>query len=324
MRGGTSRALFFLEEDLPSAGPEREHCLRWALGTQDPRQVDGLGGGQVNTSKVAILSRSSREGVDVEYLAGLAAPGKPEIHYDNNCGNILAAVGPYALERGLTTASPVRIYNRNEGSLIDAHVPLLAQGGPRYQGDYAMAGVPGTGAPIFLDFRQGVPDQPLVTGVPQQFLEGVPVTLLHGASLCMLVRAGDLGIAGTETPEELNGNRDFLARVAELREAAAGPLGRPNTPASPFVVILSGQSPDLTVRVIGLGRCHPALAATVAINLALATSLRDSLAYGPCLQLRLHHPTGIMEVEASPRLGYYRTARLLMRGEIYVPSCSIA
>lgn len=324
MRGGTSRALFFWEDDLPPAGPVREHCLRWALGSHDPRQVDGLGGGQVNTSKVAILSASERPGVDIEYLAGVAAPVQPDIHYDNNCGNILAAVGPYALERGLSTTSPVCIYNRNEGSLIHAHVPLLAEGGPRYRGDYAMAGVPGTGAPIFLDFRQGVPARPLVTGVPQQFLEGVPVTLLHGASLCMLVRAHDLGISGEEMPEELNGNRAFLARVADLREAAAGPLGRPNTPASPFVVIVSGQSPDLTVRVIGLGRCHPALAATIAINLALATGIKDTLAYGPCLQLRLHHPTGIMEVEAGTRLGYYRTARLLMRGEVYVPSSSMA
>ena len=160
--------------------------------------------------------------------------------------------------------------------------------------------------------------------MPQQVLEGVPVTLLHGASLCMLVRAQDLGISGEEMPDQLNSDRGFLARVAALREAAAEPLGRPNTAASPFVVILAGQSPDLTVRVIGLGRCHPALAATIAINLALATGLRDTLAYGPCLQLRLHHPTGVMEVEAGVRIGYYRTARLLMRGEIYVPSSSRA
>ena len=338
-RGGTSRALFFREEHLPPPGVERERWLRLALGTQDPRQVDGLGGAQVNTSKVAIISPPSHPQADLDYLAGLAAPGADVIHYDNNCGNILSAVGPYALDQGLLKAhgnpTRVRIFNRNEKALIDAYVPVDERGQARVRGDFVMPGVPGSGAPIFLDFSHSLGDSLLPTGQPQEILDGIPVSLVRGAAVCLLVAASSLGIEGQESAADLNHNQDFLDRAARLHQLGGERLGRIapgqiNQSASPFVVCLSGHSPDLRVRVVGLGRCHPALAATVALTLGLACQISGSLACGPeeVESLRLHHPTGVMEVFTQvasrhplqfARLGYQRTARKLMEGQIYLP-----
>jgi 2-methylaconitate cis-trans-isomerase PrpF len=334
MRGGTSRALFFRDEHLPPPGPERERWLQLALGSHDPQRIDGLAGSQVNTAKIAVVSASTRPGVDVDYLVGLVSGDRPEIHYKNICGNILAAVGPYAIEAGwVKDPARVRIFNLNEQILLQAEVPVNPQGEARVRGDYQMDGVPGSGAPIFLNFAQAVGPGLWPTGQTQEDLGGVPVTICHAGSLCVLVRAEWLGVTGHESPAELNAHPEFLPRASQLHQLAGERLGvvapgEPNTTSTPFVVcVAAGQ--DLVVRVVGLGRCHPALAASTAITLGAACHAEGTILPSVDRQeLTLVHPLGSMTVTARPatssplrfeRLGYYRTARKLMQGEIYLP-----
>ena len=341
-RGGTSRALFFQEAHLPAPGEERERCLLMALGVHDPYRVDGLGGMKVTTTKVAIISPPSHPLADVDYLAGVAAPGQERIHWDNNCGNILSAVGPYALDQSLVQASAdpqrVRIFNRNEKALIDAYIPVTAEGKARLHGDFVMAGVPGSGAPIFLDFCQSLKAGELLpTGLAQQEVDGIPITLCRGASFCLLVWAQSLGIRGDESPTVLNLNEDFLQRATRLHQKGGELLGlvapgEINQSAAPFLICMSGSPPDLHVIVVGLGHCHPAVPGTAALTLGVACQMAGTILPETELDcLRLHHPTGIMEVFTRvrcrqplefERLGYQRTARKLMQGEIYIPQGS--
>ncbi|MBT9582787.1 hypothetical protein IV102_05530 [bacterium] len=334
MRGGTSRALFFQDEHLPPPGPERERWLQLALGSHDPHRIDGLAGKEVNTAKIAVVSRSSRAGVDVDYLVGLIARDRPEIHYQNICGNILAAVGPYAIEAGwVKDPSRVRIFNVNEQIHLEAEVPVNAQGEVRVGGDYSMDGVAGTGAPIFLNFSRAIGTELLPTGHVREEINGIPVTICHAGTLCVLVRAESVGVTARETPAQLDENQDFLARAGKLHQWVGERLGivapgQPNTTSSPFIVCVA-PGEDLNVRVVGLGRCHPALAASTAVNLGAACQLAGTvLPCPPRQELRLTHPTGAMIVTAQPsslsplrfeRLGYYRTARKIMQGNLYLP-----
>ena len=224
MRGGTSRCLMFHERDLPAAGPERDRILLEALGSPDPygRQLNGLGGGISSLSKACIIGPPSRPDADVDYTFAQVEVRQPSVDYTGNCGNCSSAVGPFAIDEGLVRASEgealIRVHNTNTNKLIVAHVPV-AGGEAAVDGDFELPGVPGRGARIALDFvepggaRTG---KLLPTGRPLDLVEGITASLVDATNPMVFVRAKDLGLAGTETPQALDDDRELSARLESL------------------------------------------------------------------------------------------------------------
>ncbi|MBX6389671.1 MAG: 4-oxalomesaconate tautomerase [Frankia sp.] len=235
MRGGTSRGLYFLADDLPADPAERDDLLLRLMGTPDPRQIDGLGGATSLTSKVAVISPSADEHADIDYLFLQLGVDTATVSDRQNCGNILAGVGPFALERGLVKASgdgddaeaTVRIRMVNSGSIAVAR--FAAPGGrPEYRGDTAIAGVPGTAAPISLEFtgtEGSATGSLLPTGRVRDTFDGVEVTCVDNGMPVMLAEAAALGIDGSEPPAALAADAALLARVDALRRAAGAAMG---------------------------------------------------------------------------------------------------
>src|SRR3954470_4588307 len=212
MRAGSSRGPFFLREWLPDGDQARDEALIGAIGASDPLQLDGLGGGSSLNSKVAIVSRSSRPGCDVDYLFAQVGVGQRSVDVRPNCGNMLAGVVPFAIEQGLIAAGPqttrARVFNVNTGARID--VTVCTPGGRvTYDGDARIDGVPGTAAPILLDFLDAwgaVTGQLFPTGRRIDTIDGTQVTCIDAAMPLMVVRAADLGVTGAETPVALDAN----------------------------------------------------------------------------------------------------------------------
>src|SRR5499427_4858971 len=201
MRGGTSKGAYFLAGDLPADPAERDDLLLRIMGSPDPRQIDGIGGAHPLTSKVAVISRASRPDADVDYLFLQVGVGEATVSDRQNCGNLLAGVGPFAVERGLAAASPVRIHMVNSGSVATATFPG-ADGTADYDGDTAIAGVPGTAAAVVLDFAgtEGSATGALLpTGHVTDVIEGVTVTCIDNGMPVVVVAASDLGRTGYET-----------------------------------------------------------------------------------------------------------------------------
>lgn len=258
MRGGTSRGPFFLEQDLPAEPAERDRVLLAAMGSPHLLQLDGLGGGNSLTSKVAIVSRSSRPDADVDYLFAQVAVERAHVDLGPNCGNMLSAVGPFAIEAGLVPAldgeTPVRIHNRNTGALVEATVQTPG-GIVAYDGATAIDGVAGTAAPIKLNFLEAIGSKTgalLPTGSARSEIDGVPVTLVDYATPMLLLRAADLGLAGDETPPELDADPALLARLEQLRREAGRRMGLGDVAGRviPKVGVLAGaprRQPDLAL-----------------------------------------------------------------------------
>ena len=230
MRGGTSRGPFFLLEDLPAEPEVRDRVLLAAMGSPDPRQIDGLGGATTMTSKVAMVSPSQRAEIDVDYRFAQVWLDKAIVDTAPSCGNTLAGVGPFAIERRLVIPDAdetrVRIFDVNTGSRIEALVQTPG-GTVTYAGDQRMDGVPGTGAPVVLSFSDVVGSKCgalFPTGAVQEEIDGVPVSCIDVAMPMVIMRAGDLGLSGYD-PDEITGNAVLMERIEKTRLEAGRRMG---------------------------------------------------------------------------------------------------
>ena len=231
MRGGTSRGPFFVGSDLPADITARDAVLLSAMGAGHELQIDGLGGGNPLTSKVAIVSKSTRPGIDVDYLFAQVKVGERAVDTSPNCGNMLSGVAPFAIEKGLVAArhglTSVRIYNINTGKVIDSTV-MTPDGRVTYDGDCRIDGVPGAAAPIeltFLDAAGAKTGRLLPTGKPLDRICGVDVSCVDAATPLVIMRAGEFGKTASETPAELDADRAFMARINEIRILAGALMG---------------------------------------------------------------------------------------------------
>ena len=346
MRGGTSRGPFFLEADLPDDPRERDRLLLAAMGSPHVLQVNGIGGGNPMTSKVAIVAPSSRPGADVDYLFAQVATDRAYVDFSPNCGNMLSAVGPFAIEAGLVPArigeTTVRIFNRNTETTVEA-VVQTPSGLVDYEGETAIDGVPGTAAPVKLTFLDALGSKTgalLPTGHVREFIDNTPVTLVDYATPMVLLRASDLGLAGDETPDELEANADLLARLEAIRLGAGLRMGLGDVSGSvvPKVGILSRARHGGTITsryFMNAKRCHKGHAVTGALCIAAACRLPGSIAHDladPELSslVNLEHPSGRTEIDLSidtsghiSRASLVRTARRIFEGKIIVPASAV-
>lgn len=343
MRGGTSRGPVFLANHLPSDPALRDELLLKIMGSGHELEIDGIGGGSPQTSKVAIVSTSSHPEADVDYLFVQVMVAQRRVDTAPNCGNMLCAIGPFAIEHGLVNASSpvttVRIRNLNTNTLVDSEV-LTPNGRVRYEGDTAIDGVPGTAAPIkltFLDAAGAKTGHLLPTGRVREQFDGVEVTCIDMAMPMVLMHAEALGKTGYESPAELDADQALLQRLESIRLQAgrAMGLGDVSQMVIPKPVLLSParHGGSLNTRYFMPHNCHRSLAATGAIGLASACALPGSVAFdltpvqGAAL-VRLEHPGGQIEVslecaEDEPpeamRASLIRTARRLFTGDVFVP-----
>lgn len=346
IRGGTSRGPYFVTTDLPADVATRDKVLLAAMGSPDARQIDGVGGATTLTSKVAMVQPSAREGVDVDYLFAQVSITDAFVDTAPSCGNILAGVGPFAIERGMVKVTgdetAVTIFNVNTNSRIEAIIRTDADG-VVYDGDTEIAGVPGTAAPVRLNFMDIVGSKTgklLPTGNPVEQIDGVDVTLIDVAVPMMIFRASDLGKTGHETPAELDADTAFFARMEAMRKIAGERMGLGDVTGKvvPKVAMLAESKGEghIAARYFVPDSTHAAFAVTgglcVSTCAVLEGSVADGLAKRPEGDDRLiliEHPSGLLDVALKTRGtganlevvsgGAIRTARKLMAGEIYVP-----
>ena len=345
MRGGSSKGLYFLASDLPSETAERDRILVAAMGA-DQRQIDGAGGAHPLTSKVAIVSRSTASDADVDYLFAQVVVGEGRVDTTPNCGNMLAAVGPFAIETGLIEArdgeTPVRVRMVNTGNLCELVVSTPARR-VEYEGDARIDGVPGTAAPIicnYLDVAGSVCGSLLPTGRPLDVVDGIELTCIDNGMPVVCLRAADLGITGYESREELDANETLKARLESIR-LAIGPrmnLGDVTRKVVPKMSLLSPPRAGghVNSRTFIPHDCHAAIGVLGAVSVATACIIPGTVAAGiarvptgPHKQMSVEHPSGefsvTLDVGGTPeapevlKAGLLRTARLIMRGEVLVP-----
>lgn len=350
MRGGTSRGPYFLREHLPEDREEMARVILAAVGSPDARQIDGIGGATTLTTKVAIVSRAAPGSPQqVDYLFAQPAVDRAFVDWGPTCGNMLSGVGPFAIESGLVPAEDgetrVLIRAVNTGALIEAVVQTPGRQ-VTYDGETAIAGVPGTAAPVLLNFADavgGATGRLMPTGRPRDEIEGVEVTCLDVCMPVVIARARDLGKTARETPKELDADRDFMARIERIRRAASLAMGMGEAegrviPKFAMVAEPGGQGGSVAARYFTPLACHEAMAVTGGICIASACKLPGTVTEGIARvtdavreEVVLEHPTGTMEavittgrdVAGAPTIlagGTLRTARKLMRGEVYVPA----
>jgi len=344
LRGGTSKGLFFHAADLPADRETRDKVLLAAMGSPDPREIDGMGGAHPLTSKVAIVAKSERAEADVDYLFLQVWPDRAEVSENQNCGNILAGVGPFAIEEGLVAVTgdvtSVRIWMENTQSLAVAHIQTPA-GAVRYDGDARIDGVPGTHAPIpvdFLDVAGSTCGALLPTGNAVDEVEGVRVTCIDNGMPVVCLKAEDVGATGYETPAELEAKSDVRAKVEAIRRAV-GPmmnLGDVEKKTVPKMSLLAPAKDGGAVctRTFIPIRVHDSIGVFGAVSVATACLVPGSVAAEVATirdpsAIEVEHPTGFftvtMDVEVIggevkvKQAALLRTARLLMRGEVFVP-----
>ncbi|TWA82988.1 4-oxalomesaconate tautomerase [Azospirillum brasilense] len=341
MRGGTSKGGYFLADDLPSGTAARDAFLLRVMGSPDPRQIDGMGGADPLTSKVAVVRRSERPGVDVDYLFLQVFVDKAIVTDAQNCGNILAGVGPFAIERGLVPTrdgvTPVTIHMENTGQVAVASVPTPG-GAVTYRGEARIDGVPGTAAAIPIEFRDTAGSSCgalLPTGNVVDVIDGVPVTCIDNGMPVVVLRAADLGVRGDETREELDADAALKARLESIR-LQAGPrmnLGDVTDKSVPKMTLVSAPANGgaVSTRTFIPHRCHASIGVLGAVSVATACALEGSPAAslavvpdGTTRTLSVEHPTGEMTVvldldEAGTvtRAALLRTARKLFDGAVY-------
>ncbi len=300
MRGGTSRALFFHEADLPRDAHERDRILLAALGSPDPygRQLDGLGGGISSLSKAVIVGPASHPDADVDYTFAQVSVKDALVDYRGNCGNCTSAVGPFAIDERLVPAvepiTTVKLHNTNTKKLVVARVPV-AGGEAAVEGDFELQGVPGRGGRIALDFLDpggAATGRLLPTGRARDTLEvlglgGIEASLVDATNPMVFVRAKDVGLQGTEAPEAIDRDAAALGRLEAIRVAGAVRMGIPGSLAIPKVAVVArsaafrtldgrevaAREVDVVARVISMGRCHRAFALTAAMCLAVAARI---------------------------------------------------
>ena len=341
MRGGTSKGGYFLKDDLPADPGRRDAFLLRVMGSPDPRQIDGMGGADPLTSKVAVVSRSSRPGIDVDYLFLQVWVDQAAVADTQNCGNILAGVGPFAIERGLVPAredrTPVSIFMVNTGQVAEATVETPG-GRVRYDGDARIDGVPGSAAPVPLRFRDiagSTCGALLPSGRVADVIQGVRATLIDNGMPCVVMRAEDVGASGYESREALDADEALKARIEAIR-LEAGPLMNLGDVAEKTVPKMMLVAPPrhggaITVRSFIPKRAHASVGVLGAVSVATASLLDGSPAAevavvgdGASRALSVEHPTGettcVLELDAEGAVvsaGVLRTARKLMDGIVF-------
>ncbi|MBN7808251.1 4-oxalomesaconate tautomerase [Agrobacterium rosae] len=339
MRGGTSKGAYFLAEHLPVDPPERNALLLRIMGSPDPRQIDGIGGADPLTSKVAILSPSSREDADVNYLFLQVFVDQGLVSDAQGCGNILAGVGPAAIERGLVAAEDgvtgVRIHMVNTGEVAVAKV-VTPDGRVTYAGDTEIAGVPGRHAAVPLLFENiagSMCGALLPTGNEVDVIDEIPATLIDNGMPCVVMRAADFGLSGSETREEIEANEAVKSRIEAIR-LKAGPmmnLGDVTTASVPKMTLVSAAQNGgaISTRSFIPHRVHASVGVLAAVTVATATRLSNSPAADLATQpsdgrYLIEHPTGAMEVFLDAgqdgeikAAGTVRTARKLFEGLVF-------
>lgn len=343
MRGGTSKGAYFLASDLPADQQERDGLLLRIMGTPDPRQIDGLGGAHPLTSKVAIVSPSPDGAADVDYLFLQLGVEEAVVTGRQNCGNLLAAVGPFALERGLVQAAgettEVRIRMVNTNSFATAR--FATPGGlPEYDGGLAIDGVPGTAAPVRLNFEDTAGSSTgslFPTGQVLDSVAGLEVTCVDNGMPSVLLRAADLGLSGDEPPESLEADTALAARLAGLRTAAARLMGLGDVSAAtvPKLVLLAPPRAGGTIATRSFlpVRVHTSIGVLGALTVAAGVLAEGSAGHGlaalppPGGPFRIEHPTGHFDVEVGlargpegftvTRSAALRTARKIFDGRVF-------
>jgi len=343
MRGGTSKGLYFLKEDLPDDIAARDSLLLAAMGSPDPRQIDGMGGGHPLTSKVAVVSRSQTDAADVDYLFLQVVVDKALVSDGQNCGNILAGVGPFAIENGLVDVvdgvTSVRIRMLNSGGIAVAQ--MRTPGGQlSYEGDAAIDGVPGTAAPVMIDFADVAGSNCgalLPTGNVIDEIDAVQVTCIDNGMPVVLLRAMDLGKTGYESPAELEADEALKARLEAIR-LQAGPKMNLGDVAERTVPKMSLIAPAqhggaIATRTFIPHRVHQSIGVLGAASVAAACCIPGSVADGIATragsdELDVEHPSGRFTVDINivekngrfdiTRSAVLRTARKLMDGQVYV------
>lgn len=369
MRGGTSKGCMFHREDLPENQEEWDSIFLQAMGDPDPKQIDGMGGTVSSNNKVVIVWKSEEPGIDVEYLVGQVIVGKSQVDFKSNCGNMTAAVGPYAVEEHMVEivepVTTVHLLNRNTNKYIDVTVPIDPETGTFAQeGDCAIAGVDGTAAELnvkFLNPAGAKTGKLLPTGNSLDVLDipefgRIEATILDVSNPMVLVRAEDIGMKGTELPEEINKNQKLCRLLENIRGTACCRMGfaenlkdaEENSPAVPKVgfvaapksyIDIAGKSAaesdmDICARVISVFQCHKACPLTSASAISVAAALKGTVVetmLRPGKQtasVRIGHPSGIMTMVPElteengklqlPSVGVQRTARRIMDGTLYI------
>ena len=336
IRGGTSKGLYFLASDLPSEREERDDLLLRLLGSPDERQIDGLGGGHPLTSKVAVVRPLPEGRVGYRFLQVSVA--EASVSDAQNCGNLLAGVGHFAISRGLVTAdaeeTTVWVELENTGGLCLARIQT-PNGRVTYDGETSISGVPGTSAPVFLEFL-GVAGSScgslFPTGNPSDLVAGVRVTLVDNGMPVVVVSGADLGVSGAESPQVLEENASLRQRLESIR-LEAGPLmnlGAVGDLTVPKITLLSPPMAggDLNTRTFIPHRCHTSIgvlgAASVAAAAGTSGTVAEQFLPEPARETyRIEHPSGFFDLRYSPtvpsgnRTEVVRTARLLMDGIAY-------
>ena len=338
MRGGTSKGGYFLAEDLPA---DRDAFLMRVMGSPDARQIDGMGGADPLTSKVAVVKRSDRPGVDVDYLFLQVFVDQPLVSDGQNCGNILAGVAPFAIERGLVPGQDgqtrVAIYMENTGQTAIATVQTPG-GVPTYEGDACIDGVPGAAAAVPLEFvgtAGSTCGALLPTGNTRDTVEGTAVTMIDNGMPVVLLRAADLGVTGTETRDDLENNEDLKARLEAIR-LACGPLmnlGDVAKKTVPKMTLVSAphQGGVIATRTFIPHRCHASIGVLGAVSVATACLLPGAVTEGLAQvpegaekRMPIEHPSGETSIIAQvsnagdvTSAAVLRTARKLMDGVVF-------
>ncbi|MDB5595183.1 MAG: 4-oxalomesaconate tautomerase [Hyphomicrobiales bacterium] len=351
MRGGTSKGAYFLADDLPVEQVARDRVLLAAMGSPDPRQVDGVGGAHPLTSKVALVSKSTLADCDIDFLFCQVVIDKPMVDTTPNCGNILSGVAPFAIERGLIAAQDpvtrVRVRTLNTGTIAELLIETPG-GHVNYEGSARIDGVPGTAAPIaidFLDAAGSVCGSLLPTGNAVDVVAGVECTLIDNGMPVIVLEAKSVGRTGYEPRDQLNTDMELKARLEEIR-IAAGPLmnlGDVRDKVVPKIALVSPpmHGGHVSTRSFIPHECHASIGVFAAVSVATACVLPNSpgsraarVPDGRVKTLSVEHPTGEFSVRMEvggtvdqpviERSGLLRTARLLFDGTLYVPSAAFA
>jgi 4-oxalomesaconate tautomerase len=340
MRGGTSKGLYFLADDLPADAAARADLLLRVMGSPDPRQIDGVGGAHPLTSKVAVVAPSALPWIDVDYLFLQVMVDQAIVTDKQNCGNILAGVGPFAVERGLVAAqadqASVRIRMVNTGGIVTATFPTPG-GRPRYDGDTAIDGVPGTAAAVVLDFEDsGTAASVFPTGNITDVFGGIPVTCVDNGMPVVVVAAASFGKTGQESVAELEADEELNKRVQELRLEAGKAMGLGDVSGTtvPKVSLVAPPAHGGTIgtRTFIPVRVHESIGVLGAVSVGTAIMVpgavgHDLAAHDGGARLSIEHPSGALQVEVEldssvtppkvVRSGVVRTARKLFDGTVY-------
>ncbi|MCC6533018.1 MAG: 4-oxalomesaconate tautomerase [Burkholderiales bacterium] len=346
-RGGTSKGPLILAADLPADIATLDRVLLAAMGSPHKRQIDGIGGAETLTSKIAVVSKSARRGVDVDYLFVQVNPESAVVDYSSNCGNMLSAVGPFALEMGLVSANDphtrVSIYNINTHSIIE--VILHTPGGEvTYDGDAAIDGVPGTAAPVKQNFARTIGSKSgklLPTGRVSETIDGVEVTCIDVAVPMVIVPAASVGKTGHESKAELDPDAALIARLERIRVEAGKRMGLGDCSRlvvpKPVLVAAPRRGGTIASRDFVPFNCHATYSVTGSMALSAACVLPGTAANRLAVlrgttpeMVRIEHPGGVIEVEVRSRMSaqglvldeasLLRTCRKLFEGQVCIPA----